>query len=73
MSYAFPQPHKCIKCGHEFLYSSDDGHTAPVTPDGDHPVCPKCWSEFLATVGLGYCTVAFTKSGSEYDRARGQV
>lgn len=73
MSHIYAQPHKCIKCGHEFLYSRDDGHPAPVTAEGDHPACPKCWDQFLASVGLGYCTVAWTREGSEYDKAKAQA
>jgi DNA-directed RNA polymerase subunit RPC12/RpoP len=73
MSHCIAQPYKCIKCGHEFLYSRDDGHSAPVTSEGDHPVCLKCWDTFLSTVGLGYCTVTWDKSGSEYYKARGET
>lgn len=68
MSYMCKQPHKCIRCGHEFEYSPDDRHSAPVDSSGQ-PACLKCWDAFLATVGLGYCTVAWTREGSAYDRA----
>lgn len=67
--YIIPQDHKCIKCDHEFKYGPHDIHLAPVV-DGD-PVCPKCWSEFLrANLGIGYCTVAWTKDGSEYEQQK---
>lgn len=61
------QPHKCIKCGHEFKFSIHDYHSAPTTSACD-PVCPMCWDKFLCQIGLGYCTVAFTKDGSNYEQ-----
>jgi len=64
--YLIPLPHKCIKCGHEFLFSTTEPHCAPVNSAGD-PVCPVCWDAFLKTVGLGYCTAVFSKNGSHYD------
>lgn len=69
MSHLFKQPHKCVKCGHEFLYSPHDHHPAPTDSTGQ-PACPECWDEFLASVGLGYCTVAWTREGSAYDKAK---
>ena len=63
-----PQLHKCIRCDYEFQYSPHDRHTAPATSEGD-PVCPQCWDKFLATVGLGYCSVVWNKDGSEYEKA----
>lgn len=68
MSYCAAFPYKCIKCGHEFKFSPDDPHPAPKTSDG-RPSCPKCWDEFLEALGLGYCTVAWTKEGSAYEIA----
>ena len=65
--YLAPQPYKCIKCGHEFKFSPHDHHPAPVNSETD-PVCPVCWDKFLESVGLGYCTVAWNKDGSEYER-----
>lgn len=67
MSYIANQPYKCVKCGHEFLYSPHEFHSAPKTSDGS-PVCSNCWDTFLEGIGLGMCTVAWSKAGSEYDQ-----
>jgi DNA-directed RNA polymerase subunit RPC12/RpoP len=67
MSYIMPQPYKCIKCGHEFMFSPHCHHSAPMTSEQD-PACPRCWDEFLKTVGLGYGTTAWTNEGSDYER-----
>jgi DNA-directed RNA polymerase subunit RPC12/RpoP len=61
------QPYKCLKCGHEFSFSPHEQHPAPTNSEQD-PVCPVCWDTFLKTVGIGYCTVAWTKAGSSYER-----
>lgn len=66
--YIYPQPHKCIRCGHEFMYGPHDGHSAPTTSDGV-PACPACWDRFLETVGLGYATTKWTEEGSKYEQA----
>ena len=81
MSYFAPQPYKCIKCDHEFKFSQSDGHPAPIlceeyetnrgTVARYMPVCTKCWTKFLMeNIGLGYCTVAWTKDGSDYEQAK---
>ena len=67
MTYLMPQPYKCIKCEHEFMFSPNDHNRAPFTSQ-NKPVCPQCWDAFLATVGIGYGTAAWTKEGSEYDQ-----
>lgn len=70
--YIVPQPYKCLKCGHEFKFSPHNQHDAPVT-NGD-PVCPDCWDRFLRTyVGIGYCTVPWTKEGSSYDQEKAKL
>lgn len=67
MSYIIPQKHKCIKCGHEFLFSEPDGHSTPVI-DGQ-PTCPKCFENFIKQhVGLGYCTINWDGQ-SAYNKA----
>ena len=73
MSHIYAQPHKCIKCGHEFLYSRDDGHPAPVTAEGDHPALPDCWHQFPASLCPDHTTVAWMRAGSEYDKAKAQA
>ena len=65
--YIAKQPYKCMKCRLEFMWGSHDHHPAPVDSHGK-PVCPYCWDVFLANIGVGLCTVAWTKDGSEYDR-----
>lgn len=65
--YITPSPHKCIKCGHEFMFSPSDFNLIPMTQH-NRPVCPKCWDTFLATIGLGYCTTAWFKDGSDYEQ-----
>lgn len=65
--YLVPQPYKCVKCAHEFMFSPHDKSFAPIT-SSDRPVCPKCWDAFLAFIGLGYGTTVWTKDGSEYDQ-----
>ena len=79
MSYFAPSPYKCIKCDHEFEYSSDHMHPAPVlnqeVQTEKHgiqtksiPVCPKCWAEFLMkNIGLGYATSVWRAEGSDYE------
>jgi hypothetical protein len=67
MTYTLPQPYKCVKCDHEFMFSPHIPHPAPTSLAGD-PVCPRCWDKFLAeSVGFGYCTVSFKKEGSDYE------
>ena len=79
--YYAPQPYKCIKCENEFQYSQSNSHSGPVLSEEYEtkrgtlhrfmPVCPKCWADFLMkNVGLGYCTVAWTDTGSDYDQAK---
>ena len=78
MTYQIPSPYKCVKCEHEFEYTPDRMHPAPVlsknieTDRGiwnQHmPVCPKCWSEFLMkNLGLGFNTKKWRPEGSDYD------
>lgn len=70
MSYYIAQPYKCLKCGFDFKYTPDDPHPSPVLKEehDSFPTCPKCWNKFLRKhIGLGYCTVAWTKDGSEYE------
>ena len=78
MSYIYPQPYKCVKCDHEFEYTPDRMHPAPVlskeietersTFQQSMPVCPKCWAEFLmANIGLGFCTQKWRPEGSDYE------
>jgi len=78
MSYQLPSPYKCIKCDHEFQYSPDNGHPAPVlkrevetdrgTWNQHMPVCPKCWGAFLQEhVGLGFNTQKWRPEGSDYE------
>jgi DNA-directed RNA polymerase subunit RPC12/RpoP len=71
MIYLVPQNYKCIykciKCKHEFIFSPHDPHPAPTTSAQD-PVCPRCWDEFVAGIGIGYCTTAWTTDGSAYER-----
>lgn len=69
MSYSIPQDHKCSKCGHETKFGPHDHwDKSPVTEDGN-PICPKCWNEFLASLGATMlCTVAWSKDGSKYDQ-----
>lgn len=51
--YHAPQPYVCDRCGHEFSYSQDDPHSAPVFRKAG-PGCPKCYYEFLrAHIGFG--------------------
>ncbi len=79
--YYAPQPYKCIKCENEFQYSQSNQHSAPVlseqyesdrgTVQRYMPVCPKCWGAFLLkNVGVGYCTVQWSKEGSDYELAK---
>ena len=79
--YYMPQPYKCLKCENEFQYSQSSSHSAPVlseqyetergTVQRHLPVCPKCWAEFLMkNLGLGYCTVSWSKDGSDYEQAK---
>ena len=65
--YIAKQPYKCIKCGFEFMFSPHNDHSAPTNSEGT-PSCPKCWDAFLKTIGQGFCTIPFTKDGSEYDQ-----
>lgn len=50
--FLVPQPYICDHCGHDFEFSPDNPHTAPITLSG-HPVCPECWNKFLYTIGVG--------------------
>jgi NAD-dependent SIR2 family protein deacetylase len=67
--YVMPQPHKCIKCEHEFNFSPHNYNIAPMTSEKE-PVCPKCWDEFLTSIGIGYGTTVWTKDGSAYEQKR---
>lgn len=67
-----PQPHKCIKCEHEFNFSPHNYNIAPMTSEKD-PVCPKCWDEFLKSIGIGYGTTAWTKDGSAYEQMKSRI
>lgn len=80
MTYHFPSPYKCIKCDHEFQYSQDHGHPAPVlsravetdrgTYNQSMPVCPKCWADFLMeNLGIGYGTTNWNGI-SDYDKEK---
>lgn len=80
MAYLVAQPYKCGKCGHEFKFSPDDGHPAPVLSQDYEtdrgtvlrylPVCPQCWTKFLMeNIGLGFCTVKWLPEGSDYEVA----
>ena len=63
--YIMPQPHKCIKCEYEFMFSP---HNHAIVTSELEPVCPKCWDAFLATIGIGYGTTMRTKEGSAYEQ-----
>ena len=67
--YVFPEPHKCPKCFHEMKYGPHEGYNkSPITEDGN-PICPKCWNNFLKTIGSEMlCTVNFLGQ-SDFDKA----
>lgn len=83
MSYTYPAPYKCIKCAHEFEYTPDRMHPAPVlykavdTDRGTYqqsmPVCPSCWATFLMkNLGLGYGTTNWNGT-SDYDKEKNET
>lgn len=69
MTYITPQPHKCVKCDHEFMFSPHTHHPSPTSLQGD-PSCPRCWDKFLSEhIGFGYCTTNWTGI-SDYDKEK---
>ena len=84
MTYQLPSPYKCVKCDHEFQYSSSHSHSGPVfareleTERGTFtqhmPTCPKCWAEFImANVGLGFSTQKWKPEGSDYELEKAKL
>ena len=52
MTFHVPQPYICSRCQHEFQWSQDLSHSAPVFAEG--PGCPKCYGAFLREhIGIG--------------------
>ena len=73
--YVMSQPYKCPKRGHEEKAGGSDMEywkRSPITDEGN-PICPKCWNNFLKTLGAEMrCTVAFYREGSDYEQHYGK-
>lgn len=47
-----PSKYQCPKCGTEMHWQVNTGWIESPITMRDNPICPKCWDEFLQTLGI---------------------